>query len=226
MGAPLQDITIYYNGERPGDWGFNYIADFYHNSLNGYKPPKTARICIQFDSVKNWDQPIYHGSICLYECIIDEQKYLSLSKEGKYKYILDLLHSTVSEIASIYSWDQTVFDQAYKHIIESDFKFERIYPEKKSKNRKYVGQIILAKTERRSILSVLVTGDGSIKKEVLFEKENHYWYDRIYKLAQHCKWFDNSSFGLYKGEKDCYFSTENNKVVSDFIFSENDLLGD
>jgi hypothetical protein len=149
-----------------------------------------------------------------------------LSKEGKYKYILDLLHSTVSEIASIYNWDQTVFDQAYKHIIESDFKFERIYPEKKSKNRKYVGQIILMKTERRSILSALVTGDVSVKKEVLFEKENHYWYDRIYKLAPHCKWFDNSSFGLYKGEKDCYFSTENNKVVSDFIFSENDLLGD
>jgi hypothetical protein len=155
MGAPLQDITIYYYGhaikDGPGDRDLsrtvNYLADFYHNKLNGYKPPKTGRICIHLGTVKNWDKPNYTGAICIYDNIIDEQKYLSLSKGGKYKYILGLLHSTVSEIANLYNWDQTVFDQAYNHIVQSDFKFEKFYPEKKSPDRKYGGQIILTKTE-------------------------------------------------------------------------------
>ena len=64
MGAPLYDITIYYNGnvikDAPEDWDFrrtaNYIADFYHDRLNGYKPTKTGRICIHLDSIKNWDK--------------------------------------------------------------------------------------------------------------------------------------------------------------------------
>ncbi|HWV74944.1 MAG TPA: hypothetical protein VN040_24665 [Pseudosphingobacterium sp.] len=88
MGAPLQDITIYYFGtvirDAPLDWDFrntvNYIADFYHNSLNGYKPPKTGRICIHLGAYRNWDTPNYFGSICSFNGIIDEYQYLSLAK--------------------------------------------------------------------------------------------------------------------------------------------------
>jgi hypothetical protein len=54
MGRPLYDITIYYHGtlikNTPEDQEFhrtlNYISDFYHNSLDGYKPPKTSRITL------------------------------------------------------------------------------------------------------------------------------------------------------------------------------------
>lgn len=71
MGAPLYDITIYYNGnvikDAPKDWDFrrtvNYIADFYHDRLNGYKPTKTGRICIHLGPTKNWDKPNYFGAI-------------------------------------------------------------------------------------------------------------------------------------------------------------------
>src|ERR1019366_5615076 len=102
MGYPLTDITIYHSGplikDAPHDWDFrrtvNYIADFYHSGLNGYKPPKTARICINLCDKKYFDQPRYSGSICHYYNIIDEEKYLSLSKEEKYKYILNILHFT------------------------------------------------------------------------------------------------------------------------------------
>jgi hypothetical protein len=77
--------------------------------------------------IKKLDKPNYFGAICSYDNIIDEQKYLSLPKEGKYKYILDLIHLTVSEISAFYNWEQTVFDKAYSHIIVSEFKFEKFY---------------------------------------------------------------------------------------------------
>ena len=129
MGAPLYDIAIYDYGqtidEKHPDINFsqsaNYIADFYHDRLQGYKPPKTGRICINLGPTKNVDKPDYFGSICGYDNIIDENKYVRLSKTDRYKYILDLLHSTVSEIASLYNWEQAVFDKAYSHIIESGF---------------------------------------------------------------------------------------------------------
>ena len=224
MGAPLHDITIYYYGKGINDRYFrrtaNYIADFYHDRLNGYKPSRTGRICIELGSIKKRQKPDYFGSICSYDNIIDEQKYLSLPKEGKYKYILDLLHSTVSEISALYNWEQTVFDKAYKEIIESEFKFEKFYPEKKSKDRKHTAQIILTKTEEKSILNIIVIGAGFTKNEILLEKRNWYWHDSIYKLAKSSKWFDNSSFGLRKDGKNCYFSIDDNKIFNDLNFPE------
>jgi hypothetical protein len=229
MGAPLQDITIYYDGDlikdTSYDWDFsrtvNYITDFYHNELNGYKPSKTGRICIHLSAINRHERPDYFGAICNYYSQIDEHKYVNLSKQEKYRYILDLLHSAISKLAEIYFWDKEIFDNAYKQIIESGYKFEKYYPEKKSPNKKRVGQIILEKTEDRSVLYALLTGTETSKREVLLEKRNWYWYDSVYKLAKSCKWFDDSSFGIYKGEKNCYYSIEDDKVKSDLIFGEN-----
>lgn len=231
MGAPLYDITIYYNGnvikDAPKDWDFrrtvNYIADFYHDRLNGYKPTKTGRICIHLGPTKNWDKPNYFGAICSYDNVIDENKYLSLSKKEKYKYILEILHSTVIEIADIFNWEKSVFNDAYEHIIESDFKFEKYYPEKKSKDRKHIGQIILTKTEEKSTLFALIKTGDVTTKNVLLEKNNWYWFDSTYNFAKNCKWLDNSSFGVYKNGKNCYFSTDQNRTINDLTFNERDF---
>lgn len=231
MGAPLYDIAIYYDGnvikDAPDDWDFrktvNYIADFYHDRLNGYKPKKTGRICIHLGPAKNWDAPNYSGAVCSYDNIINENKYLSLSKKEKYRYILDLLHSTVTEIADTYNWDRSVFNDAYNHILESDFTFEKHYPEKRSKDKKHQGQVILTKTEDRSTLSVLIKSGDITKREILLEKRNWYWYDSTYALAKNAKWLDNSSFGLYKKGKNCYFSIAKNKTISNLTFGESDF---
>jgi hypothetical protein len=136
MGRPLSDITIYYHGtlikNTPEDSEFkktiNYISDFYHNSLEGYKPPKTSRITLHVESNISLAGPRYFGAICIYNKIFNEEEYLSLSKHGKYKYILDLLHFAVLELSETYGWDKSVFIKSYNHIIASQFKFERAYP--------------------------------------------------------------------------------------------------
>ena len=228
MGAPLYDITIYSRGLALQDTVHyqafklvcNYIADFYHDSLNGYKPPKTGRICIHLASTEIWDEPNYSGSICSYSGIINEQYYLNLAGTDRYKYILDILHSTVSKISGFYNWEQSIFDNAYNHITENDFKFEKFYPEKKSPSRKSTGQLVLTKTKEKCVLSALITTEGLTHKEILGEKENWFWYDNLYRLAKNGKWFDNSSFGIYKGEKNCYFCTDNNEVVNDISFEQ------
>jgi hypothetical protein len=68
MGRPLSDITIYYHGtlikNTPEGSEFkktiNFISDFYHNFLEGYKPPKTSRITLHVDQLLVWrDQDIW-----------------------------------------------------------------------------------------------------------------------------------------------------------------------
>jgi hypothetical protein len=223
MGAPLSDITIYYDGDiikdAPIDWDFrktvNYIADFYHDKLEGYKPSKTSRICIFLGPTKNRLEPSYFGTICSYDNIINETKYLNLSKNEKYKYILDLLHSTILEIANFYAWDKAIFNIAYNQIISLDFKFEKHFSEKKSKDGKGVGQIILTKTEENSTLNVLIKKGEITKYGILIEKRNSFWYDSFYSLAKKCKWLDHDSFGLVKNGKNCYFSFDLSRTIND-----------
>ncbi len=230
MGAPLQDITIYYFGtaikDAPQDWDFrntvNYIADFYHNSLNGYKPPKTGRICIVLGAYKNWDTPNYFGSICKFNGIIDEDKYLSLSKIEQYRYILDLLHTTIMEIGEVYKWEKAPFNMAYDHVIHSNFQFEKRYPVKQSRDRRHTGQIILRKTAETATLNAVITGT-EIKEVVLIEKRNWHWYDTTYKMALSCKWIDNLCFGFLKDNKYSFFELTENRVINNLQFGENDL---
>ncbi len=232
MSRTLLDITLYYDGDKikdvPHDWAFrqtlNFIADFYHHSLNGYKPQQTSRICVHLESRKKWDKPIYFGAICNYDTVIDESKYLSLSKKEQYSYVLDLLHTTVSEIATFENWDQSVFDSAYKHILDNDFQFVVNYPEKKSKDKKHIGKVVLRKTETRSILYVeIIKEENSLKSVILLEKRNMYCYDFIYSLARQVKWLNKDLFGLHMNEKNCYFSILDNKVVCDLSFESEEL---
>jgi hypothetical protein len=231
MSTPLDDITIYYHGnlikDEPFDNDFrriaNYVSDFYHSSLNGYKPPKTGRICIHFTHQLDNSVPKYFGSIRSHEKIIDEIKYLSLTKHEKHKYILELLHLAILEIASIDKWDKTVFENAYKIILENDFRFEKFYPEKKSLDRKYIAQPIVLKTEEKSILKISIKSEDLTANEILIEKRNWFWYDSIYNFAKACKWIDKNSFGIYKGDKNCFYSLTEHRIVNDLNITDEDF---
>jgi hypothetical protein len=79
MGRPLYDITIYYHGtlikKTPEDLEFhrtlNYISDFYHNSLDVYKPPKTSRITLHVGPNISLAGSRYFGAICIYDKIFN-----------------------------------------------------------------------------------------------------------------------------------------------------------
>src|SRR6059036_3669881 len=101
MPALLQDITIYYWGTKQKDtsdkWLFgricNFICDFYHRMLWGYKPPKTTRICTHLNNrIKNFEEPGYNGSICAIAQGFDEEAFSHLSEKDKYKFLLDMIH--------------------------------------------------------------------------------------------------------------------------------------
>jgi hypothetical protein len=58
---PLKSINVYYEGaylRLP-----NYIADFYHQSLNRYKPPKTVKINIYLAEENLYKEPWYFGTV-------------------------------------------------------------------------------------------------------------------------------------------------------------------
>jgi len=231
MGRPLSDITIYYHGtvlkKTSEDLEFrktvNYISDFYHNFLNGYKPPKTSRITLHLRPNISLTEPRYFGSICIYDKMIDEEKYLSLSKHEKYKYILDLLHFAILELSETYGWDKSIFINSYNHIISNRFKFERVYPKKTSRDRKSTGQVLLTKSEDKSILSIQISSGGKNINKTLIEKKNWFWNDSIYEYSKTCKWLDNTKFGIKEYQRQCYYSVQDDKVFNDLL-TEDDFV--
>jgi hypothetical protein len=227
MSSPLEDITIYNFAPSLQNSDFikvaNFIADFYHRNLNGYKPPKTGRICIHFGPNKEWQNPFYFGSICTYSQIFDNTKYLNSSKIDKYSYVLNSLHTAILELADAFGWEKARFTNSFNHIIDNNFKFEKMYPSKKSRDKKSTGQIILSKTEEKSIISVLITSKSYSKRIFLMEKQNWFWYDSIYKMAEKAKWIDKDSFGISKGKKHCYYSLSEDRIINDLHFSQDEI---
>ena len=153
MSAPLRDITVYYNGTKikdaPDGWKFrelvNYLSDYYHHRLERYKPPNTTRICVNLNSRKTEEDQSVFGSICAVSVKFDEQEYLRRTDNERYKYILDLIHFSIIQIAEELNWDKKVFEKAYHYILKNDFKFIKHYPLKKSKDRKKIAQSIIVK---------------------------------------------------------------------------------
>lgn len=234
MGAPLYDITIYYNGTKildaPEDLEFrkvvNYIADLYHDKLEKYKPPKTGRICVHFGTKMQWDKPNYFGAICSISNIIDENKYLNIdSKKGKYKYILDLLHVTIIEAARQLDWDESRFTDSYNSIMQTDFRFIKEYSLKKSRSRKNSAKAIIEKDDQRARLFFEINCEDSSTKVIAIDKRNWFWYDSTYNIANKAKWISKDVFGFVSKDESSYvyYDLEKKTLETNLKFEETDF---
>ena len=233
MGAPFSDITLYTpTPHKVGTPEYiedtllkNFVSDLYVQKMYGYKPPKTSRITIQPAYHGIWDRTWKTGSIVAIAPFYSHDKFVSLDKTGKYKYILDIIQVATLQLSEEYHWDKTVFQKAYKEIIESDFEFKITYPPKMSGDKKKIGQVVIEKTEKRTILSLLFTIGDHTKTVKLFENRNWFWYDVVYKLVKNSKWIDNNRFGvdLKNNEKFAYYSLLDDVIIGKLDFEENEF---
>jgi len=235
MGAPLSDITIYYEGldskeapETPiteARTTINYVCDFYHKMLMGYKPPKTGRICIHLAKEKKWDETWYFGSICHISGTIDENKYLSADGTDRLKYILEILHQLCLELCNIYSWNKEIFERSYHKMLDQNFIFIFVYPFKKSVDKRIMARVVIEKTIQTSTLFVEFVKSDTTKKILLFAKRNWYWYDTIYDLAKNAKWLTKNAYGVSskRTRKFGYYSIEDDIIIGDLKFTDIDF---
>lgn len=222
MEAPFSDITIYsptcYIVGTPEYWEetslINFVSDFYVQNMNGYKPPKTSRIAIQPAYHDIWNRTWKNGSIVAVASFFSHDEFSSLNKLGKYKYVLDLIQTATMQLSNEYKWDEEVFKTAYKKTLDSNFNFRIEYPSKQSKDRKKSGVFVITKTETTTSAYVDININGTTMTKKLFDKENSWWYDCIYYLARHNKWFDNDRFGIGfgKGKINIWYSLDKNAV--------------
>jgi hypothetical protein len=226
---PLTDITVYCDEEKEPWTEFrfevNYISDFYHNRLDGYKPPKTARICLQLRDKAVFEKPNYFGAICSYEITFDLNKYKAIAdKLDRYKFMLDLIHKAIIEMSDILKWDKGVFIKSYNSIIRDNFQFIKEYPTKTSRDKKNFGQVTIEKTEKVTVLKLKIKNGQTLETKLL-EKKNWYWFDSGYEMADKMKWIDKDNFGYKskKGERELYFSLVDKSVRRNFEFKEGDM---
>jgi hypothetical protein len=222
MGAPFSDITLYtptiYTVGTPEYIEetslINFVSDLYVQNMNGYKPPKTSRITIQPAFHEIWNRTWKNGSIIAIAPFFSHNEFSSLNKPDKYRYILDLIQTATIQLSDEYQWDRTVFENAYKKILNGNFKFRIEYPAKQSKDRKKSGVFVIIKNEIVTSVYVDIHMNGSVVTKKLFDKKNLWWYDCVYYLARYNKWFDTDRFGIAygKGKIDIWYSIEKNEV--------------
>src|ERR1700743_1973376 len=142
MGRPFSDISLYiptlYSNKTPEYWEetslFNFVSDLYVQKMYGYKPPHASRITVQPAYYGTWDRTWKNGSIFHIACEFIRDKFESLDKSGKYRYILDIIQEATTKLSDEYNWDKTVFENAYREILQNDFVFSIDYPSKTSKD--------------------------------------------------------------------------------------------
>jgi len=222
MATPFSDITIYsptpYTVGTPEYWEeislINFVSDLYVQNMNGYKPPKTSRITIQPAFYGIWNRTWKNGSIVAIAPFFSHEEFSSFDKSGKYKYILELIQTATIQLSNEYQWNTQVFENAYKRTLETNFNFRIEYPTKQSKDRKKSGTVVITKTETITSVHVDININGTITTKNLFNKKNSWWYDCVYYLARHNKWFDNYRFGIAfgKGKIDVWYSLDKNVV--------------
>lgn len=223
MGAPFTDITIY--SPTPHTVGTpefiaetslqNFVSDLYMQKMKGYKPPKTSRITIQPAYHEIWDRTWKTGSIVAIAPYFNYEEYAAFDKLGKYKYILDLLQRATLPLSEEYGWDKTVFEAAYEEVLACNFNFKIDYPAKQSKDKKKTAFLSIQKTEMTTSVFVNIETNGTTITRKLLDKKNMWWYDCVYFLARHNKWFDMNRFGIgyKKGLIDIWYSLEQDQVA-------------
>jgi len=224
MGSPFSDITLYtqipHSVGTPEYWEEtslqNFVSDLYVQKMYRYKPPKASRVTIQTAYHNIWKKTWKIGSIISIAGYYSYDDFKVLNKKGKYHYILDLIQNSMLKLSEEYKWDRTVFEKAYKEVIESDFKFKIDYPVKKSRDKKKAAKLSIEKTETKTSVYADISANGSTHKVKLFDKENMWWYDCVYKLSQYNKWFDKDRFGISygKGMIDIWYSIDQNEVAT------------
>jgi hypothetical protein len=222
MGFPFNDITLYIpsphaNG-TPEAWAesslFNFVSDLYVRKMNGYKPPNTSRVTIQPAFHKEWDRTWRNGSIVAIAPEFIRDEYESLDKHGKYKHTLDLIQGAMIQLSDEYKWDKTIFEKAYKDILDANFAFWVDYPAKMARDKKKTAYFRIEKTETVSSGYLVINNGDATSKIKLFDKWNWWLSDGIYAFPRCTKWLDSNTFGLNyaKGLLEIWHSIERNKV--------------
>ena len=77
-----------------------------------------------------------------------------------------------------------------------------------SRDRKKTVNLCIDKNESTTSVYIDIASAGSTLRKKLFDKSNVFWYDCVYLLARHGKWFDSYRFGIgyNKGKIDVWYS--------------------
>lgn len=204
MATSFNDISLYLETAHPTHsseyWEEtslqNYISDLYVRKIHGYKPPNVTRVTMDASHYKEWGRPWKTGSLVLVAPRFVYDHFLSLDKQGKYQYILDVIQEGMTQLIKEYNWDRDVFERAYQEMIDCNFAFKIDYPAKQSKDKKKVAYLSVEKTETVTSIFVTIIKDGETKKVKLCDKENRWIYDEVYQWSKYAKWFDADRFGI------------------------------
>jgi hypothetical protein len=194
--------------------------------LNGYKPPKTSAIRLQFNNRKVYPKSMFTGSICTYDSEFSDTEFTTLDKEKRLYKILETLHNSLIEISDFEKWDNRAFHNAYNEVLKCNFQYEVLFEPKKSRNKKLSAQSKIIKTTERSMLYILIKSINDTKEFKLIDKRNTYPLDPIKIIAKSCKWINTDIFGVIDGKSVATVNIVTGQIINNLIFFEDVIKPD
>ncbi|MDR6196089.1 hypothetical protein [Siphonobacter sp. SORGH_AS_0500] len=226
MGAPLTDITIYEGLIKREKEALRdrfreisvFVCDLYHYRLNGYKPPKTSRICLTVEEDLP-DVGFSFGSIHSMSIRINGQDFFNRNTQEQLDMVLDTVHRSCLLLSDQFGWDKRPFQNAYQSILNDNYNFIIRYPPKKSRDRKVNLTVVVEKNITESVLKLEVqTANGTVIDKIV-SKLNGGCCDSIYVLAKNTKWINSDTIGFFLLDKKRYISYSLTERTTTFNFN-------
>ncbi|MES2379080.1 MAG: hypothetical protein V4553_20990 [Bacteroidota bacterium] len=217
MGYGFYDITLYGFGNKDFAYRNNLVSSLYIDFLDGYKPKGTTRMSVDIGDEDRINS--YFGSILSAEVAFNKERYSLSSPEDQNKIILDTIHRIAILSAEKHEWDKTIFQLAYKRVIESEFIYKKELKKKLSKDRKYRASIFLEKNGEFATISVnFYNANNNFLKsvELLRSFDDEWFYGR---LISNNKWFDNLQFGMHSKNNEIIIQASVDRAESETIIS-------
>lgn len=221
MSHKLDDITLYYYPEGEAAKKFtlkqNVVSDLYVQYLNGFKPPKTSRISVELTD-KNQIRG-YFGSILTVDAQFDKDNFWKLSDKKQNEAILETVHHVALLCADKYEWDKKVFNEAYRKVLQTDFKYKIEGKKKSSRDRTHKAAVQIEKDETCTTISAVFydQSDNKLKTVELLRSFQHIMF--YGGIVKDYKWFSNSEFGLFALNEELIIRASLDEVDSKIIIN-------
>src|SRR5690606_19232748 len=112
----------------------------------------TSRISATLSDVN--DHFFYAGSILTVYRKFNYEIFWTLCLQEQKKMILDTLHGTAIACADKYGWDKSVFENAFKTVLEKNFEFKIESEKKNSRDRKHKASTVKEVLQDKTIIYV------------------------------------------------------------------------
>lgn len=178
------------------------IAELYLHHLGKFQTQETKKVTINCVEGIHNDEILNCDGFTEVDVGFDFRTYIECGKEEKKKFILEKLYEGVLKVGEAYKWEMSTLKQAYRSVVEGNYKNEYVWKQKISPSRKYTAEIFCQHEIDKYAVTMNIKARNTeefVKSELLIvERPNEFVF---VKHLGDLKWISNTDVILSNKNK-------------------------